>query len=145
MATITYNLKEDINSGAIEIYSPNTLNSKITNWDSLAATANLHNVKPLYAAKKMMQMYEWNYGRKEDYPQAEERINNWKKYIENYSAMTKWKKYATKKQRVDFYWKSLTLPEKMQKLKALYGKDKASFSITEKIKKEIYDKKNIFG
>jgi hypothetical protein len=83
MATITYNLKEDINSGAIEIYSPNTLNSKIANWDSLAATANLHNVKPLYAAKKMMQLYEWNYGGKEHYTQAQIRIDAWKKYIEN--------------------------------------------------------------
>jgi hypothetical protein len=59
--------------------------------------------------------------------------------------MTKWKKYATKKQRVEFYWKSLTLPEKMQKLKVLYGEDKTSFSITEKIKKEIYEANNKLG
>lgn len=83
MSNFTYILKNDLNSGAIEIYSPNLLHDRILNWDSLVASAKLHNVKPLEVAKKFMQMYEWNYGGKSHYPIAQKRIDNWNKYIKN--------------------------------------------------------------
>lgn len=79
----TYNLEKDINSGAIEVYTPNLVNDRIMNFESLKGTASLHGMTPLKGAKAMMKMYDMNYGNKEHYPQAQERIDKWKNYIKN--------------------------------------------------------------
>lgn len=79
----TYNLEKDINSGAIEVYSPNRVNDKFENYQSLFDTSRLHGVNPLKGAKSMMSMYSLNYAGKDHYPEAQKRIDAWNEYIKH--------------------------------------------------------------
>lgn len=78
---ITYNLEKDINSGAIEIYSPNGFNLKIRDYENLKQTASFHSTNPLSCAEFLMNMYALNYGYSYGSKIANERLNKWGKYL----------------------------------------------------------------
>ena len=58
--------------------------------------------------------------------------------------MNKWKKYATKKQRVEFYWKSLTTEERISKLKEVTGL-LVPFNVIYSMKEKVYEANNKLG
>lgn len=83
LPVLTYNLEKDMNSGAIEVHSPNFVNDRFNDYEHLMSTAKMQGVKPLKCAKSMMSMYKLNYGGKEHYPEAKKRISAWESYIKN--------------------------------------------------------------
>lgn len=91
MTKITYNLEKDINSGAIEVYSSNSINWKYETFDDLERTSRLHSMNTLEAANSMMQMYSMNYSRRSEL--ARNRVNKWNEY---YDTMKSKKKYKCK-------------------------------------------------
>jgi hypothetical protein len=93
---LTYNLEYDINSGAIEVYSPNFIHSRFKSYSHLEATARMHGYNVLEACNSMMIMYSMNYckdindeGRKWCF----EVVEKWRQY---YLVMKSKKKYKCK-------------------------------------------------
>lgn len=87
---LTYDLQNDMDSGAIEVYSPNGINRKINSYQELVDTGRFHGFNPWACAKSLMSMYALNYDRPEK-PIAQERLAKWRKYIEVVDSKKKYK------------------------------------------------------
>lgn len=81
--------EKDFKAGLIEVYSPNGLNDKFENWDSLKSTGAMHGSTPLKAADCMMFMYALNYDDKDHYPDAKIRCKNWRDYSQKFKKLKK--------------------------------------------------------
>jgi len=90
-----YNLRKDIESGAIEVISPN--NGKVMTWDVIERSASLHSTSILSYCDSSVDMARMNYCR--DFQtgnwnnEVRKKVEKWQKY---YQSMKSRKKYKCK-------------------------------------------------